>query len=75
VAELADAVVRLTMSHVVLPTEPPEIVAGRLARLVARYLGDVRSRGRSTKGADFGDRDERCSVRGTGTPATEPLDR
>jgi AcrR family transcriptional regulator len=40
VTELADAVVRLTMSHVLLPTDPPEVVAARLARLVARYLGD-----------------------------------
>ena len=39
VNDLADAVVRLTMSHVVLPTDPPEIVAARLARLVARYVG------------------------------------
>jgi AcrR family transcriptional regulator len=39
VTELADAIVRLTMSHVVLPTDAPEIVAARLARLVARYLG------------------------------------
>jgi AcrR family transcriptional regulator len=38
VTDLADAVVRLTMSHVVLPMDPPEIVAARLARLVARYL-------------------------------------
>jgi AcrR family transcriptional regulator len=43
VTELADAIVRLTMSHVVLPTDPPDVVARRLARLVARYLGDVRS--------------------------------
>jgi hypothetical protein len=28
------------MSHTVLPMDPPEIVAARLARLVARYLGD-----------------------------------
>ncbi|MCW2859331.1 MAG: transcriptional regulator, TetR family [Actinoallomurus sp.] len=40
VTDLADAVVRLTMSHVVLPMDPPETVAARLARLVARYLGD-----------------------------------
>jgi AcrR family transcriptional regulator len=40
VTDLADAVVRLTMSHTVLPMDPPEIVAARLARLVARYLGD-----------------------------------
>jgi AcrR family transcriptional regulator len=41
VTELADAIVRLTLSHVVLPTDPPETVAARLARLVARYLGDA----------------------------------
>jgi hypothetical protein len=40
VTDLADAVVRLTMSHVVLPMDPPATVAARLARLVARYLGD-----------------------------------
>lgn len=39
VTELADAIVRLTMSHVMLPTEPADVVAERLARLVARYLG------------------------------------
>lgn len=39
VTDLADAVVRLTMSHVVLPMEPPDVVAARLARLVARYVG------------------------------------
>lgn len=38
VTDLADAVVRLTMSHVVLPMDPPEIVASRLARLVVRYF-------------------------------------
>jgi AcrR family transcriptional regulator len=43
VTDLADAVVRLTMSHVVLPMDPPEIVAARLARLVARYLDGERS--------------------------------
>jgi AcrR family transcriptional regulator len=43
VVELVDMVVRLTMSHVVLPTDPPETVAARLARLVARYLGDAAS--------------------------------
>jgi AcrR family transcriptional regulator len=40
VTELTDMVVRLTMSHVVLPMEPPETVAARLARLVGRYLGN-----------------------------------
>jgi AcrR family transcriptional regulator len=38
--DVVDDVVRLTISHVVLPTDPPEIVAARLARLVARYVGD-----------------------------------
>jgi AcrR family transcriptional regulator len=39
VTDLADSVVRLTMSHAMLPTDPPETVAARLARLVVRYLG------------------------------------
>ena len=39
VTELADAIVRLTISHVMLPTDPADVVAERLARLVARYLG------------------------------------
>jgi AcrR family transcriptional regulator len=44
--DVADDVVRLTISHVVLSTDPPEVVAARLARLVARYVGDDdRSRG------------------------------
>jgi AcrR family transcriptional regulator len=38
VAEISDAVIRLTMSHVMLPTDPVGVVAERLARLVARYL-------------------------------------
>lgn len=42
VAELADVVVRLTMSHVLLPTDAPQIVAARLARLVARFLNGGR---------------------------------
>ena len=41
VTELADAIVRLTMSHVVMPADPTEVVAVRLARLVARYVGDT----------------------------------
>ncbi|MGH3376856.1 MAG: TetR family transcriptional regulator [Actinoallomurus sp.] len=45
VTDLSDAIVRLTISHVVLPMDPPEIVAARLARLVARYLGDARGPG------------------------------
>lgn len=48
VADIADAVVRLTMSHIVLPMDPPEIVAARLARLVTRYLGDERSTGETS---------------------------
>jgi AcrR family transcriptional regulator len=42
VTDLADAVVRLTISHVVLPMDPPETVADRLARLVSRYLDGAR---------------------------------
>jgi AcrR family transcriptional regulator len=38
VTELADAVVRLTLSHVLLPAEPPEKVAELIARIVTRYL-------------------------------------
>lgn len=40
VTELADTVVRLTMSHAMLPTDPPAVIAVRMARLVARYLGE-----------------------------------
>jgi AcrR family transcriptional regulator len=36
--ELVDTAVRLTISHVVLPTEPPDVVARRIARIVVRYL-------------------------------------
>jgi AcrR family transcriptional regulator len=38
VTELADAAVRLTLSHVLLPAEPPEKVAELIARIVTRYL-------------------------------------
>ncbi|MEU5882626.1 TetR family transcriptional regulator [Spirillospora sp. NPDC047279] len=37
-AEIAEAAVRLTMSHIVLPTEPPDRVADLIARMVTRYL-------------------------------------
>ncbi|MQY09105.1 TetR/AcrR family transcriptional regulator [Actinomadura macrotermitis] len=37
-AEVADAAVRLTMSHMVLPDGPPERVAHFIARMVGRYL-------------------------------------
>ena len=40
VTEIADAAVRLTLSHVVLPAEPPATVAGLIARIVTRYLGE-----------------------------------
>jgi AcrR family transcriptional regulator len=43
VTDVADVVVRLTISHIVLPTDPPEIVAARLARLVAGYVGTMPS--------------------------------
>jgi AcrR family transcriptional regulator len=39
-ADVIESVVRLTVSHVMLPVEPPETVAHRLARLVTRYLGE-----------------------------------
>ena len=38
VAELADAAVRLTISHMVMPTDPPQVVAARLARLATGYF-------------------------------------
>ncbi|MBW8487648.1 TetR/AcrR family transcriptional regulator [Actinomadura parmotrematis] len=37
-AEIADAAVRLTMSHLMLPDGPPERVAHLVARVVSRYL-------------------------------------
>lgn len=39
VAAVVDAAVRLTMSHMMLPGEPPEVVAARIAGMVTRYLG------------------------------------
>jgi AcrR family transcriptional regulator len=36
--EIVDTAVRLTISHVVLPTEPPDVVARRIAQIVVRYL-------------------------------------
>lgn len=39
VADVVDSLVRLVVSHAVLPTEPPEVVGERLARLAARGLG------------------------------------
>jgi AcrR family transcriptional regulator len=39
VAEAIDAVVRLVVSHLVLPVLPPEETARRLARVATRYLG------------------------------------
>jgi AcrR family transcriptional regulator len=38
VAELSDAVIRLTMSYMMMPTDPPEVVAARLARLVMGFF-------------------------------------
>ncbi|RAY11117.1 TetR/AcrR family transcriptional regulator [Actinomadura craniellae] len=40
VAEVADAAVRLVMSHVMLPAEPVERVARMIADMVTRYLGE-----------------------------------
>lgn len=39
VAEGVDAVVRLVVSHLVLPAAPPDETARRLARVATRYLG------------------------------------
>ncbi|MCW2901527.1 MAG: transcriptional regulator, TetR family [Streptosporangiaceae bacterium] len=39
VTDIADAAVRLTLSHVVLPAEPPEVAAEMIAEIVTRYLG------------------------------------
>ncbi|MEV4258818.1 TetR family transcriptional regulator [Spirillospora sp. NPDC049652] len=38
-AEITEAAVRLTMSHLILSESPPERVAGFVARMVVRYLG------------------------------------
>ncbi|MFG2001920.1 TetR family transcriptional regulator [Spirillospora sp. NPDC048911] len=45
-AEIAEAAVRLTMSHIVLPTEPPDRVADLIARMVTRYLDVPEESGR-----------------------------
>ncbi|TDD85220.1 TetR family transcriptional regulator [Actinomadura rubrisoli] len=37
--EITDAAVRLTMSHIMLPSCPPEAFAHVVARMVVRYLG------------------------------------
>jgi alkanesulfonate monooxygenase SsuD/methylene tetrahydromethanopterin reductase-like flavin-dependent oxidoreductase (luciferase family) len=39
VADVVDSVVRLVVSHVVLPVDPPAVVARRLADLAAAGLG------------------------------------
>ncbi|WP_067467350.1 TetR family transcriptional regulator [Actinomadura macra] len=38
--EIADAAVRLTTSHIMLPSAPPEQVARFIARMVTRYVAD-----------------------------------
>ena len=38
VAELADAVIRLTMSYMMMPTDPPQAVAARLARIATGFF-------------------------------------
>lgn len=46
VAEVADAVIRLTMSHMMMPTDPPQTVAARLARLATGFFAiEAPSRG------------------------------
>ncbi|HEX2316982.1 MAG TPA: TetR family transcriptional regulator [Thermomonospora sp.] len=39
-AEVTDAALRVTMSHLLLPSEPPERVGRLVARMVTRYLGE-----------------------------------
>lgn len=39
VVAVVDSAVRLTMSHMMLPAEPPQVVAARISRLVTSYLG------------------------------------
>jgi AcrR family transcriptional regulator len=41
---IADAAVRLTMSHIILPSDPPQRVARFIADLVTRYLGTTTGR-------------------------------
>ena len=43
VLDVVDSVVRLTVSHLVLPEESREVAAARLGRLTGRYLGAVSS--------------------------------
>src|SRR6266446_5878967 len=38
IAEVADAVIRLTMSHMMMPTDPPQTVAASLARLATGFF-------------------------------------
>jgi AcrR family transcriptional regulator len=40
VTEIVDAAVRLTLGHIVLPDDPPEVVGRLIARIVTRYLGE-----------------------------------
>src|SRR6266536_2952829 len=42
ISEVADAVIRLTMSYMVMPTDPPQMVARRLARLAVGFFADRR---------------------------------
>ncbi|MES9603697.1 TetR family transcriptional regulator [Actinomadura sp. NPDC000929] len=48
--EIADAAVRLTMSHIMLPSGPPEAFAHFVARMVTRYLAAAAG----PRGADAG---------------------
>ncbi len=45
VAELADAVIRLTMSHMMMPGDPPQTVAARLARLAIGFFAVAAAEG------------------------------
>jgi hypothetical protein len=41
VHEVVDNVVRLVLSHAVVPVDPPAVVGGRVARLVEAALGSA----------------------------------
>lgn len=45
--EVTDAAVRLTMSHIMLPSAPPDHVADLVARMVTAYMGEAENPVRS----------------------------
>ncbi len=47
IAEVTDAVIRLAMSYMMMPTDPPQTVAARLARLATGFFAAGRGRAQS----------------------------